>query len=419
VLELLVVAASLLGYALVSRRLALSPVTGPMVFTTIGLIVGDFGLGWFDLELDGEAASILIETTLVLVLFSDAARIDLRALRVSAALPTRLLGLGLPLTMVAGAIAAHLVLGLPAVAAALLAATLAPTDAALGQAIVSDRRLPVRIRQTLNVESGLNDGIVLPVVTVLLVVAEASEQASMPGGLVGFVAAQLVFAVAVGALAGGVGGVLLTRAVDRDRVERVYRQIGVLALALLAYAGATLIGGNGFIAAFVGGMVLGHVVGNDDRSDVQDFTEDESELLTVTTFLVFGAVLVGPLLTDVTWQVVLYVLLSLTVVRMVPVLLVLVGSQTRWESRLFLGWFGPRGLASILFTLLIAQDLADDEAVTTVLTAAVLTVLASVYAHGLTASPWSRRLAHVLATGSADQPELVEVPELPARRRLG
>lgn len=416
-LELLVVAASLLCYALVSRRLAMSPVTGPMVFTTVGLVVGGSGLGWFDLALDGEAASILIETTLVLVLFSDAARIDLRTLRASAGLPARLLGFGLPLTIGAGAIAAYVVLGLPAAAAALLAATLAPTDAALGQAIVSDRRLPVRIRQTINVESGLNDGILLPVITVLLVVAGASEQSSMPGGLVGFVAAQVVVGVAVGVLAGGIGGLLLTRAVDSGRVESVYRQIGVLALALLSYAGATLLGGNGFIAAFVGGMVLGRVVG-EARSDVQDFTEDESELLTMTTFLVFGAVLAGPLLTDVTWRVALYALLSLTVVRMLPVLLVLAGSRTRWETRFFFGWFGPRGLASILFTLLIAEELAGDEDTTTILTAAAFTVLASVYAHGLTASPWARRLGRVLATASTSQPEFVQVPDLPPRRRL-
>ena len=176
VAELLVIAAAIFGYALISERLAMSPITAPMVFTTVGLIVGPNALGWFDLELGGEEVSILVEATLVLVLFTDAIRIDLRALRQESWVPIRLLGIGLPLSLVLGTLLALVLLSdLTFLEAALVAAVLAPTDAALGQAVVSDQRLPVRIRQGLNVESGLNDGIVLPLVTVLLALAAAEE----------------------------------------------------------------------------------------------------------------------------------------------------------------------------------------------------------------------------------------------------
>ena len=205
-IELLIVGVAVLGYALVSERLAMSPITAPMVFTTIGVIVGTGGFGWFDISLEGEATSALVEATLVLVLFTDAIRIDLRALRRQAALPGRLLGIGLPLTIVAGAFAGMAIVpDLDLVAAALLAAVLAPTDAALGQAVVRDRRLPARIRQNLNVESGLNDGIAVPVVTVLLAAA-AAEGAGQAGGWVGLAARQVGFGVLAGGPSGSSGG---------------------------------------------------------------------------------------------------------------------------------------------------------------------------------------------------------------------
>ncbi|MBS45235.1 MAG: sodium:proton exchanger [Nocardioides sp.] len=415
--ELLLVALTLLGFALVSRRLSATPVTAPIVFTTVGLVVGTAGLGWFDLGLEDEAATVLIEATLVLVLFSDAARIDLTALRGSAGIPARLLGIGLPLTIALGALVAHLVLGLPPLESALVAAVLAPTDAALGQAVVSDRRLPVRIRQGLNVESGLNDGIALPVVTALLVLADAEERGTT-GGWPGFLVAQIGLGTVAGLVVGGVGGALLLRATRAGLVEGTYERVGVLALAVLAYAGASLVGGNGFIAAFVGGMAFGRLTAGRAR-EVHDFTEDEAEMLTGVTFLVFGAVLAGAFLTDVTWPVLAYAALSLTVVRGVPVVVSMVRSGTRWESRLFLAWFGPRGLASILFALLISEELEAGPHTTTVLTTAAVTVLASIYLHGVTASPWAARLGRLLSAGPAQQAELADAPDLPTRRTLG
>lgn len=416
--ELLIVAASVFGYAMVSERLTMTPLTAPIVFTTIGLIVGRGGLGWFDAGLDGEFVSTLVEATLVLVLFTDAIRIDLRALRRESWLPTRLLGIGLPLSLVFGtAVAAVLFNDLSLAEAGLLAAVLAPTDAALGQAVVSDQRLPVRLRQGLNVESGLNDGIVLPVVTVMLALAAAEAGTGGFGVWSWFATRQIGFGLACGAAAGAGGGWILRRRATTDHVEGVYRQLATIAIAVAAFAGAEAVEGNGFIAAFVAGLAFGQVA-RDQCRGVQDFTEDEGELFNVITFTVFGAALAGPLLGQLSWRIAVYAVLSLTVVRMVPVLFALWRSGTYVETRLFAGWFGPRGLASILFALVVLEEL-DSPRAEMVFAIATWTVLLSVYAHGLTASPWVGRLARRLARAPASMPEMAPAPELPTRRRLG
>ncbi len=413
--ELLVVALSVFGFAMFSQRSSMSPITAPMVFTAIGLLLGTVGTEWFDLTLEGEVVSILVEGTLVLVLFTDAARIDLRLLRSYAALPARLLGIGLPLTIIAGTAAASLLFdSLTLVEAGLVAAILAPTDAALGQAVVSDKRLPTRIRQTLNVESGLNDGIMVPVVTVLLALAVAETDPTGAGGWGAFVAGQLGFGFGAGLAAGAVGGWLVHRQSSAERVEATYRQLAGLAIAVAAYAGAEVMGGNGFIAAFVAGLAFSQVAPA-ECADVQDLTEDEGELLTALTFLVFGAALAAPRLGDLTWQITLYAVGSLTVVRAVPVLIALIRTGTLLQTRLFIGWFGPRGLASILFALLVSQELSGPEA-DLILAIAVWTVLLSIFAHGLSASTWAGRLGARIERGHDQMAEKRHMPELPTRR---
>ncbi len=414
--ELLTISVVVFGFAMVSGRLSLSPVTAPMVFTAVGVLLGVVGGPWFHLDLENEAVSLLVEITLVLVLFTDAVRIDLRKLRRQLLLPARLLGIGLPLTIALGTFAgAALFGGLTIVEAALIAAILAPTDAALGQAVVSDKRLPVRIRQGLNVESGLNDGIMVPIVTVFLAIA-ATETGTAAGNWGQFAAQQIGFGILAGALAGVLGGWLLHRFASAGFVDGIYRQLATIAIAVAAFTGAGVMGGNGFIAAFVAGLAFSHIA-REQCKNVQDFTEDEGELLGSITFLVFGAVLAAPVLGSLTWQIALYVALSLTVVRMLPVLIALAWSRTRFETRLFIGWFGPRGLASILFALLVFEQLSGTVA-ETVFTVAVWTILVSVFAHGVTASPWTSRFARRLGEAPASAPEMVEVHEMPTRRRL-
>ncbi len=407
-IELLVVALALFVFSLFSMAASRSVITAPIIFTVVGLAVGGQGLGLFDLELEGEGVAILVEATLVLVLFTDAARIDVRALRHDAWLPARLLGIGLPLMLVLGTVASMLVF--PEFTwpeAALLAAVLAPTDAALGQAVVSDRRLPVRLRQGLNVESGLNDGIVVPVVAVLLALAAAEGGGFDVWG--SFVAKQIGFGLAAGLLAGVGAGWILQRSARAGRIEGVYRQLGVLSIAATAYAGAELLDGNGFVAAFVAGLAFGRIA-RSECHDIVDFTEDEGQLLTAATFLTFGALFAGSALAEVTWSSVVYALISLVVIRTVSVLISLWRSGTLIETRLFAGWFGPRGLASILFALLVVDEL-DGPAADTIFVTATLTILLSVAAHGISANPWTGHLAARLAAGDKTQPEMLDSPE--------
>ncbi len=414
--EVLLISVVVFGFGMVSKRLAMSPLTAPMVYTTFGLVIGGAGLGWFDLKPEGEALTVLIEATLVLVLFTDAVRINVRSLRKDAAIPVRLLGVGLPLTLVAGtATAAVIFPALGWAEALLLAAVLAPTDAALGQAVVSDTRLPARVRQSLNVESGLNDGMMVPIVTVALALS-AMETGETSRNWGTFVAAQIGFGLLGGLLAGYVGGKLLDRFVTSGSVESVYRQLATLAVAGGAYAAASLVGGNGFVAAFTAGIVFGVVAAPHCR-DVQDFTQDEGDLLTAITFVLFGAVLVPQVLAGLDWRVAAYALLSLTVVRMLPVALAMIGSGTLAQTRLFVGWFGPRGLASILFALLVLEDI-DGSAAELIFTVAIWTVFLSVFAHGASASPWTGRLAARLAGMSSKRPEHARTVEHPTRRRL-
>jgi len=301
--------------------------------------------------------------------------------------------------------------------AALLAAVLAPTDAALGPAVVSATRLPVRVRPSLSVESGLNDGIVIPTVTVLLALAAVEADGISNSKVITFVARQIGFGLLAGVVIGLACGWLIYQRASKHQIEGVYRQLATIAVAASAFASASLLDGNGFIAAFVAGLAFGHIAPSQCK-DVIDFTEDEGELLTAVTFLTFGAVLVGPLLGDLTWQIALYAVGSLTVVRMVPTALSMIGSGTQFETRPFAGWFGPRGLASILFALIVLEE-HDTPGTEQVFTVVMWTVLLSVFAHGITASPWAGRLARRLKDGPADTAEVAPMTAMPSRRHDG
>ena len=417
--DLLVVAVFVVAYGLVSGRLEGTPVTPPMLFVGFGLLAGPPALGLVELDLDNEAVRVLAEATLVLVLFTDAARIDLRVLRREYHLPARLLGIGLPLTVLAGTLAAVVLFdGLELWEAAVLAAVLAPTDAALGQVVVTSPEVPLRVRQGLNVESGLNDGIALPAVTVLVAAAASAEDLGGPGSWGVFAAEQVGYGVLVGVLVGTAGGRLIDAAARRGWMSEAFRQVATLAVAAAAYALSETVGGNGFIAAFTAGLAFG-TVARGICQGVYDFTEEEGQLLTLLTFLVFGAAVVGPRLDELTWQVAAYAVLSLTVVRMLPVALSLLGSRLRADTVLFLGWFGPRGLASILFGLLVVEE-SGVAGADTIFLVMGWTVLLSVLAHGVTAAPLARRYARRIAAHRVSRPAMPEVgPATHIRTRTG
>ena len=409
-----VIALAVCVFAAFSKKAERSPLTPPMFFLAVGFFLGGEGLGWMHLEIDGAAINVLAELTLVLVLFTDAARIDLMCLRREESLPSRLLGIGMPLTIVGGAAVAVVVL--PQVGwreALLLAAILAPTDAALGQAVVSNPLVPVRIRQSLNVESGLNDGIALPVVLVFASLAGASEEAGNASYWLRFAVLAVTLGPLVGVVVGVVGGRIIGWGTRSGWVNDAFQRIAGLGLALLAFGAAELIGGNGFIAAFVAGLTLGNMARGVCKC-LYEFGEAEGQLLTLLVFLAFGAAMLPEALPYATGGTVLYALLSLTVVRMIPVALSLLGTGLRPASVAFLGWFGPRGLASILFALLVVEEggLATGQLLMTVV---VLTVLASTVLHGLTAYPLARRYGEYAAAMDESEAERADGPELPVR----
>jgi sodium/hydrogen antiporter len=386
------IAVMLIAYGAVSGRLRSTPISQAMVFVTLGLLAGNQVVDLVDADTVTQFIRHLAEATLTLVLFSDAVRVNRGRLRHESALPTRLLGVGLPLTIVAGTLAGLALLpGLDLWTAAALATMLAPTDAALGLPVVTNPRLPSRIRQGLNVESGLNDGVCVPLLIIFLTIAQAEEGIGHVEP-VRVVTEEIGFGAVGGVAAGALGAWVLRTFGGRGWMEETWRQIDAVATPLLAYTLAAALGGSGFIAAFVAGIVF-RMVAADHAREATFLAEQTGELLNAVTFLLFGAVLLGPALGGLDWSIVLYAVASLTVVRMLPVALAMVGAGMRRVTVGFLGWFGPRGLASIVFVLILLEetDLPERSLMLTVVT---WTVALSVYAHGLTAGPGATRYAN-------------------------
>jgi sodium/hydrogen antiporter len=411
---LAVVAALVFAWGALSARLERFDVTAPIVFVAAGLVLTHGPLAVLGVAPDPEAVKVLAEFTLVLVLFSDASRVGLRDLRGDLGLCVRLLGVGLPLTIGLGTLLALALFGGMNIWLALLVgAALAPTDAALGAGVMVNRAVPVRIRRLINVESGLNDGIATPFVLVAL--AGAGTAAHEPGIGPGAAVAELAVGLAVGIAVGGAGGWLVRLARRRGWAAEGFAGAAVLGLAVCAYASAVALHGNGFIAAFVGGLTFGAAAGRRGEPLVP-FVEETGALVSLLVWFAFGAVAIASSFESLTWQVVVYAVLSLTVIRMAPVALALAGAGLGRRAVAFIGWFGPRGLASVVFALLALEDL-DEKIAGPAVTIIAVTVLFSVVAHGATAEPLARRYGPLLAP-AASRDDLAGLPELPPRRLI-
>jgi NhaP-type Na+/H+ or K+/H+ antiporter len=401
-IALAVIGGALLLVAAISRRLSGAPLTPAIVVVAIGIVVGPLVLDKLVAPPTSATVRTLAEATLAVVLFSDSSRVDLRALRREAAMPVRLLGVSLVLTIGLGGLVAVALFGRLSVGEAMiLAVILAPTDAGLGSAVVTDTRLPQVVRQSLNVESGLNDGICVPVLLILLAVVMGS--ASDPLRVLG---EEIGYGVLGGLVAGATASAVVVFAGRRDLIDETWKQVIPVAAAALAYGLADALDGSGFIAAFVAGALFG-LLTRDEGAAVLRFTEGIGQTLDAVTFLVFGAVLLGPSLRHVTWQIALYAVLSLTVVRTVPVALSLVGTGAKAPTVAFLGWFGPRGLASIVFAVIVED--AHVPRAATVVTITYLTVGLSVLAHGLSAAPLVGRYVGWYQSTSLEDPASMEV----------
>ena len=411
---ILAISSSLVVWALFSRKLESLNISAAMAFVLAGLVLASWPAAVIDIQVGGEMLRSIAEVTLALLLFSDAARVNVGVLRQDRRVPMRLLMLGLPLTLGLGvALAVWLFPDLNPWAAAAIAAAVAPTDAALGAQVVEDTHVPLRIRRILNVESGLNDGIATPFVS-FFVAGAVADTASQSSVTLGGAIADLAIGVLTG-IAIGLGGGILLRYVRRlGWSSDSYRGIGVLALALVAYSASIQFGGNGFIGAFVGGLAFGSALPSVKEQDVTlGFDAQSGGFLSLVVWFLFGAAML-PALEAVTWRTVLFVVLALTVVRMVPVAIALVGSGLTRTTIAFVGWFGPRGLASVVFGVLAFDSLEEPDA-TPVLAAVTLTVLVSVVAHGFSAAPLSRRFGRYVAGLPEDAAERQDVPGFMSR----
>jgi len=382
---LTVFAAFAFAYSIVASRLERTPINGALVYVGFGMLLGPQGLGLINLEVDGEAISRLAEFALAICLFTDSSNANLSGLRRIETAPVRLLLIGLPLTIAFGlGLGILLFDNLGFFEIALIATMLAPTDAALGKAVVTNPAVPEKVRESLNVESGLNDGICVPVILFFLALAAGSVEASDSAALVLKLPLEVIgIGVVVGLLLAVVGGFALRTCAARGWVTGTWLQMPVIALALMCFGLAQWLGGSGFIACFVGGLAFGGLT-REHKEQFLESAEGTADALALLTWFTFGTIAIGLLFNHFSWQAVIYAVLSLTIVRMLPVYLSLIGKHLQTDTVLFIGWFGPRGLASIVFAVMVAaQHLAGNN---TILTTVAWTILLSVVAHGLTAN---------------------------------
>ena len=382
-------------FSVVAGRIERSTITGPMVFIAFGVIAGPVGLGFLNLEVTNVELRVVADLTLALVLFIDAANADLSTLRSHARIPRRMLLIGLPLCIALGAGVGMVVF--PDIALfelCILATILAATDAALGKGVVTNKAVPARIREGLNVESGLNDGLCVPVLLVFLALATGSAGDSGSRVLaLKLVAQEIGIGLGVAVVLTLVGVKLISICRRRDWFTDVWIQIPVVTLALACFATAQTLHGSGYIAAFVGGLLFGHFA-KEHTHELVMAGEGIAELLAMLTWVAFGEGAVGQYWARMTLDVVIYSLLSLTLIRMLPNVIALTGTGEKLETKLFLAWFGPRGLASIVFCIIVIN--ADLPSESVLVSTVVCTVTLCVIAHGLTANAWAKGIARRL-----------------------
>ena len=378
-------------YSAVAGGVERTRISGPMVFTVVGLVVGPVGLGWLQPELDNQALRTLADITLALVLFIDAANADLGVVKRTLVIPRRMLILGLPLTIALGFGAGLVVFDeLSLFAVAILATMLAATDAALGKAVITNKAVPSRIREGLNVESGLNDGICVPILFLFIALALGTDTGGSSSALaIKLVAQEVGIGLVVGLGLTAVGARILKFCWNRGWITETWLQLPVVALSLACFAVAQTLHGSGYVAAFVGGLLFGSYP-TSVKHGLLLGAEGTAETLALVTWVMFGSAVVGQSLGFFSWQVVVYAVLSLTIVRMLPMFVSLTGSGESTTSKLFLGWFGPRGLASIVFAIIVLNSGVEGGGVLAM--TVVCTVTLSIFAHGLTANPLARVL---------------------------
>jgi len=388
--ELAILALFIFIYSMVAGRIERSVISGPMVFVVAGFLIGPFGLGWLKGDATSDDLRTMADLTLALILFIDAANADMSTLKRQFRIPSRMLLLGLPGVIALGfGLAVLMFDGLSIYEAAILATMLAATDAALGKAVITNKAVPARIREGLNVESGLNDGICVPIVLFFIALAVSGEHGESSTSAIALVAQELGIGMAVGLSLALAGAFLLRWCWKQGWVTEIWMQVTVVGLAIASFATAQSLHGSGYIAAFTGGLLFGFIA-KDATHKLVLAAEGTGETLALVTWMLFGAMVIGPAFQLFNWEVVVYSVLSLTVIRVVPIFLSLAGTGESVSSRLFLGWFGPRGLASIVFAIIVINaEVPGGEFLALVV---ICTVFLSLVAHGISANPLAKWL---------------------------
>lgn len=389
--QLAILAVFVFLYSILSGRLERGVVSGPMIFVASGFIMGPAVLGWFSGEEPEQTLRLLADLTLAIFLFTDSANANLRTLEHNYGIPVRMLLIGLPGAIVLGFLLAFVMFDtLTIFEAAALGAMLAATDAALGKAVITNKMVPSRLREGLNVESGLNDGLCVPILFVFIALEIGSESGLGSGLVLTLLAEELGIGLVVGAGLAALGGSLLRICRREGWVTESWVQVTTVALALACFSVAQSLEGSGYIAAFTGGMVFG-MISREKIHQLVEPAEGIGDTLALLTWMLFGVAIVGQVFEQLTWQVFVFAMLSLTVVRMLPVYLSLAGTSESKSNKLFLGWFGPRGLASIVFTVIVMDSgLPGAELMARVV---VCTVFISLVLHGVSANPLAKRIS--------------------------
>jgi len=412
---ILILSFTVLFFSLISNKLHNTIITLPIAFTFTGFIFGSDLMDLVNIPLSSGLIRFFAEVALVLVLYSDASRISLDSVRKHHNIPVRLLLIGLPLTVIFGCVLAKFLFSdFSWFEAALIAAILAPTDAALIHTVVSYEKVPIRIRQALNIESGLNDGLMLPVIIALLSFINTSiESLSMHEWLL-FILMQIPIGIAIGILVGYFGGKISESRIKKRWMNKLFEELFAIALAFLTYSLAQITNGNGFIAVFVCGLMV-RKTSKTLSAQISNFAAAEGQLLVLILFFFFGSSFLGSVLASVNWKIFLYSVLSLTVVRMIPVFLSIIGCKLKFETFFYLGWFGPRGIASIVFTFLMIEKIESDLA-PVIFSIAITTIFLSILLHGITSLPLAKWYSKKLYTKERKE-EHKKVSEMPTRLR--
>jgi NhaP-type Na+/H+ or K+/H+ antiporter len=390
-IELAIFALFIFFYSLVAGRLERAATSGPIVFVISGLLMGPLGLGWFDGDVSRTGLRVLADLTLALILFIDAANADLAILKRQFRIPSRMLIFGLPGVIFLGTIIAALLFDtLSLFEAGILGTMLAATDAALGKAVVTNKAVPAHVREGLNIESGLNDGLCVPILFVFIALAlDSGTEGGSTMLAIKLVIQELGIGLVVGLGLTAVCAWALRWCRDKGWVTEIWKQVTVVALSIACFSVAQSLHGSGYIAAFTGGLLFGFKAKEATHRLVLA-AEGIGETLAMMTWFIFGAAVIGQSVQHFTWEILVYAILSLTVIRMLPIFLSLSGTGESTASKLFLAWFGPRGLASIVFAIIVLnKGVPGGEFVAMI---AGLTVFFSLVAHGVSANPLAKLL---------------------------